>query len=114
MVVVRRILICLTSTSTVIWEIRGRPNFTWRPLLWQGMKVQDATLEQWRHSPEIWTELLKALDHCCICWVISCRSCFENGNIDRESLNSTLTAYNTSCGEMRSQARDAYFVVFKV
>ena len=28
------------------------------------------------------------------------RSCFENGiDIDREYLNSTLTAYNTSCGE---------------
>ena len=39
------------------------------------------------------------------------RSCFEIGiDIDRESLNSTLTAYNTSCacGEMRSEARDAF------
>ena len=37
------------------------------------------------------------------------RSCFENGiDIDREYLNSTLTAYNTSCGEMRSESRDAY------
>ena len=41
------------------------------------------------------------------------RSCFQNGiDIDRESLNSTLTAYNTSCGEMRSEARDALLVVF--
>ena len=41
------------------------------------------------------------------------RSCFENGiDIDRESLNSTLAAYNTSCGEMRSEARDAYICSF--
>jgi len=41
------------------------------------------------------------------------RSCFENGiDIDRESLDSTLTAYNTSCGEMRSEARDAYICSF--
>jgi hypothetical protein len=38
-------------------------------------------------------------------------SCFENGiDIDRESLNST--AYNTSCGEMRSVARDAFICSF--
>ena len=36
---------------------------------------------------------------------------FENDiGIDRESLDSTLTAYNTSCGEMRSEARDAFFI----
>ena len=41
------------------------------------------------------------------------RSCFENGiDIDRESLNSTLTAYNTSCGQMRSEARDAFICSF--
>ena len=36
------------------------------------------------------------------------RKCFQN----RESLNSTLTAYNTSCGEMRSKARDAFICSF--
>jgi hypothetical protein len=41
------------------------------------------------------------------------RSCFENDiDIDRESLDSTLTAYNTSCGEMRSEARDAFICSF--
>jgi hypothetical protein len=41
------------------------------------------------------------------------RSCFENGiDIVRESLNSTLTAYNTSCGEMRSEASDAFICSF--
>ena len=28
----------------------------------------------------------------------------------RETIDPTLTAYNTSCGEMRSEARDAFFV----
>jgi TPR repeat protein len=33
--------------------------------------------------------------------------CFEKGLVSRESIDSTLTAYNTSCAEMRSEARDA-------
>ena len=33
---------------------------------------------------------------------------FENGFVSRESLDSTLAAYNNSCAEMRSKARDAY------
>jgi TPR repeat protein len=32
---------------------------------------------------------------------------FNNGVVSRESIDSTLTAYNTSCAEMRSEARDA-------
>jgi TPR repeat protein len=32
---------------------------------------------------------------------------FEKGIINRESIKSTLTAYNNSCAEMRSEARDA-------
>jgi hypothetical protein len=32
---------------------------------------------------------------------------FEKGHISRESINSTLVAYNKSCAEMRSEARDA-------
>ena len=32
--------------------------------------------------------------------------------VSRETIDPTLTAYNTSCGEMRSEARDAFFVVF--
>jgi TPR repeat protein len=35
------------------------------------------------------------------------RICFENGHISRESIDSTLTAYNSSCAEMRSESRDA-------
>ena len=33
---------------------------------------------------------------------------FVVGRVSRESINSTLAAYNTSCAEMRSEARDAY------
>jgi hypothetical protein len=36
------------------------------------------------------------------------RILFEQGAISRESIDSTLTAYNNSCAEMRSEARDAY------
>ncbi len=32
---------------------------------------------------------------------------FEKGRVSRESIDSTLTAYNNSCVEMRSEARDA-------
>jgi hypothetical protein len=33
---------------------------------------------------------------------------YKNGFVKRESTDSTLTAYNNSCKEMRSKARDAY------
>ena len=33
---------------------------------------------------------------------------FEDGAVRRESIDSTLKAYNISCAEMRSEARDAY------
>jgi TPR repeat protein len=36
------------------------------------------------------------------------RTCFEQGAVSRESINSILAAYNNSCAEMRSEARDAY------
>ena len=32
------------------------------------------------------------------------KTCFEEGFVSRESINSTLTAYNNSCAEMRSKA----------
>jgi tetratricopeptide (TPR) repeat protein len=37
------------------------------------------------------------------------RTLFKQGFINRESINSTLAAYNSSCAEMRSEARDAFF-----
>jgi tetratricopeptide (TPR) repeat protein len=33
--------------------------------------------------------------------------CFEKGLVSRESIDSTLAAYNNSCAEMKSEARDA-------
>jgi TPR repeat protein len=33
---------------------------------------------------------------------------YKSGYVSRESIDSTLTAYNNSCKEMRSEARDAY------
>ena len=52
-----------TSGAHYIFDIQPhkpprRPSFTSGPRLWLDMKVQDATLEQWRHSREIWEELL--------------------------------------------------------
>jgi TPR repeat protein len=37
---------------------------------------------------------------------------FEGGHVSRESINSTLVAYNNSCAEVRSEARDAYLRTF--
>jgi TPR repeat protein len=34
-------------------------------------------------------------------------TCFEEGYVSRESIDSTLKTYNNSCSEMRSEARDA-------
>jgi hypothetical protein len=36
---------------------------------------------------------------------------FKRGHISRESIESTLAAYNNSCAEMRSEARDNYIRV---
>jgi TPR repeat protein len=36
------------------------------------------------------------------------RILLEKGAVSRETIDSTLTAYNNSCAEMRSKARDAY------
>jgi TPR repeat protein len=41
------------------------------------------------------------------------RICFEKGHTSRESIDSTLAAYNTSCAEMRSEARDAYICIYQ-
>jgi TPR repeat protein len=38
---------------------------------------------------------------------------FNHGVVSRESIDSTLAAYNTSCAEMRSEARDAYIQIFQ-
>ena len=33
---------------------------------------------------------------------------FEQGVVSRDAIDSALTAYNNSCAEMRSEARDAF------
>jgi hypothetical protein len=38
---------------------------------------------------------------------------FEKGLVSRDAIDSTLTAYNTSCVEMRSEARDACIRIFQ-
>ena len=37
--------------------------------------------------------------------------CFQEGSITRESIDSTLAAYNSSCAEMRSEARDTSILI---
>jgi len=37
---------------------------------------------------------------------------FRRGHISRETVDSTLAAYNDSCGEKRSEARDATILMF--
>jgi TPR repeat protein len=39
------------------------------------------------------------------------RTSFDQGVVCRESIDSTLAAYNNSCAEVRSEARDAYIRV---
>jgi hypothetical protein len=33
---------------------------------------------------------------------------FKRGHVSRDAIDSTLAAYNNSCAEMRSEARDSY------
>ena len=42
------------------------------------------------------------------------KTCFEKGCFSGESIDSTMTAYNNSCAEMRSKARDAYIRVMNM
>ena len=35
-------------------------------------------------------------------------TCFEKGHVNRDTIDLTLTAYNISCAEMRSEERDSY------
>jgi hypothetical protein len=37
---------------------------------------------------------------------------FKGGLLSRDAIDSTLAAYNNSCAEMRSEARDAYIRLF--
>jgi TPR repeat protein len=50
-----------------------------------------------------WTIAASAGDFCAM---NALRKYFEKGQLSRESINSTLIAYNNACVEMRSEARD--------
>jgi TPR repeat protein len=54
----------------------------------------------------------QAIKHCTIAasagHYIAMQNLIEEGTVSRESIDSTLIAYNNSCAEMRSEARDAY------
>jgi hypothetical protein len=39
-------------------------------------------------------------------------TCFEKGFVNRDTIDSTLTAYNNSCAEMRSEARDDFIRMY--
>ena len=65
-------------------------------------------------SLEIWNELLSIKP-----WTITASAgsfqamhalitVFEEGKVSKESIDSTLEAYNNSCVEIRIEARDAY------
>jgi TPR repeat protein len=51
-----------------------------------------------------WTIAASAGEHCAM---HTLQSGFQQGGVSRESMDSTLTAYNNACAEMRSEARDA-------
>ena len=42
----------------------------------------------------------------------NCLIAFKQGLVSRNAMDSTLTAYNNSCVEMRSEARDFYIRAF--
>ena len=44
----------------------------------------------------------------CFCAMHTLTTCLETEYISREAIDTTLAAYNISCAEMRSEARDAY------
>ena len=41
-------------------------------------------------------------------WTIAASAGFEKGHASKELIDTALAAYNSSCAEMRSEARDAY------
>jgi hypothetical protein len=44
----------------------------------------------------------------CFCAMHNSRKNFEGGFVSRESIETTLASYNSSCTEIRSKARDSY------
>jgi TPR repeat protein len=62
----------------------------------------------WERAIKHWTIAASAG---CYWSMQNLRELFEGGAVSRETINSALTAYNNSCKEMRSEARDAYICV---
>ena len=57
----------------------------------------DRTTKHW-----ILLHLLESIMPCITCQVVA----VEKGMVSRDAIDSTLTAYNNACADMRSQARD--------
>jgi TPR repeat protein len=55
-----------------------------------------------------WMIAASAGNHKALRALITCLEIGHVGYVSRESIDSSLRAYNTSCTEMRSEARDAY------
>jgi TPR repeat protein len=70
-----------------------------------GMEFVSGNMDQ---ALKHWTIAASAGEHGAMHHLITF---FKKGVINRKSIDSTLTAYNNSCKEMRSEARDAYIHV---
>jgi TPR repeat protein len=67
--------------------------------------LMEAQSENIERAAKHWTIAASAGDHNAMRDLITL---FELGHVSKKSIDSTLIAYNNSCAEMRSEARDAY------
>ena len=67
----------------------------------------NTTLASMSVIQELWSKL--SLEDCCIscCAKHKLQRILTKGSISRDEIDSTLAAYNSSCVEMRSEARDS-------
>jgi hypothetical protein len=67
----------------------------------------NTTLASMSVIQELWSKL--SLEACCIscCAKHKLQRILTKGSISRDEIDSTLAAYNSSCVEMRSEARDS-------
>ena len=66
--------------------------------------VMEANSGNMEHAVKHWNIAASAGSYRAMYHLISC---FKKGAVSRESIDSTLAAYNSSCAEMRSKDRDA-------
>ena len=76
---------------------------------WCNLGTMEANSGNMERAIKHWTIAASAG---CFCAMYHLISFFQKGFVSRESINSILAAYNKSCAEMRSQARDAYIRLF--